>query len=83
MSVKNLRLHPLLLALPGLFTASLALAQEQALQTVDVRGKLISDVTTAVSSDDVQTRAARSLGEMLRDESAVSVGGGAAIAQKL
>lgn len=83
MPLKNHHLHPLLLALPGLFTASLALAQEQNLQTVDVRGKLISDVTTAVSSEDVQTRAARSLGEMLRDESAVSVGGGAAIAQKL
>ena len=65
MPLKNHHLHPLLLALPGLFTASLALAQEQNLQTVDVRGKLISDVTTAVSSEDVQTRAARSLGARL------------------
>lgn len=77
------RFRPLLLALPGLFSCTLALAQAPALETVDVRDKLVSDVTTTVTSEAVQTRAARSLGEMLRDETAVSVGGGAAIAQKL
>lgn len=77
------RHRPLLLALPGLFATTLAIAQTPALDTVDVRDKLVSDVTTAVTSEAVQATAARSLGEMLRDETAVSVGGGAAIAQKL
>lgn len=83
MFVKHPCPHPLLLALPGLFSASLALAQEPTLATVSVQEKLVSDVTTTVTSEAVQTHAARSLGEMLRDEPAVSVGGGAAIAQKL
>lgn len=77
------RVRPLLLALPGLFATTLTLAQATALETVDVRDKLVSDITTAVTSQAVQATAARSLGEMLRDETAVSVGGGAAIAQKL
>lgn len=77
------RLRPLFLALPGVFATSLAFAQASTLDTVHVRDTLVSDITTAVTSDAVQATAARSLGEMLRDETAVSVGGGAAIAQKL
>lgn len=81
------RPRTLLLALPSLFAATLALAQAPSqspvLETVDVREKLVSDITTAVTGEAVQATAARSLGEMLRDETAVSVGGGAAIAQKL
>lgn len=83
MSNQRFTLRPLLLALPGLFCATGLWAQDHHLEAVDVREKLVSDITTTVTSDMVQAHAARSLGEMLRDEAAVSVGGGAAIAQKL
>lgn len=83
MPIKPFATHALLIALPGLFAASLALAQDRSLGVVSVSATRPSDATTSVNDEAVQSHGARSLGEMLHGESAVTVGGGAAIAQKM